>query len=145
MSRYLRVSPHSITPLHPIRADRSHHLRELVARMRVDGWEGRPILVERTSADRYQAWTATHRLAAARRVGMLTVPVVVIDRDKYIRRWGDTGRLLVEDVDDDMDKYAALLQAGDFMAARVMHQEIEMNLGADAQRCGSGPYAHRCL
>ena len=34
-----------------------------------------------------------------------------------------------------LDRYSALLAAGDKLAARVMHQEVELNLGGDAQRC----------
>ena len=175
--RRLDVDPRNITPLHRVKKRRKHHLRELVRRLRESGWQGRPLLVERIGRNRYQAWTGTHRLAAARRLRMRRVPVVVIDSQKWIRRWGppddrtivvpvpgfpgelclrpsdarklvkrlrrelaacseESGPLLlVDEVDDDFDKYVALLQAGDTLAARVMHQEVELNLGGDAQRC----------
>ena len=145
MSRHRRVDPQHIMPLHGIASSRAQHLRELIARMRKHGWQGRPLIVEEVSPYRYQAWTGTHRLAAARRIGM-RVPVVLIDKDKWVRRWGTPkGSLFVDEVGGDMDKYVALLWAGDLLAARVMHQEIELNLGGDAQRCGSGARAHPCL
>ena len=144
MSRFRRVDPHHITPLHELHASRAPHLRDLMARMRASGWEGRPVLVEDVAPNRYQAWTATHRLAAARRNG-LYVPILLIDKAKWIRRWGIPPGLFVDEVDDDMDKYLALRDAGDRLAARVMHQEIELNLGGDAQRCGIGAHAHACL
>ena len=133
--RRLAVDPRNITPLLRVKKSRKHHLRELVRRLRESGWQGRPLLVERTGRNRYQAWTGTHRLAAARRLRMRRVPVVVIDGQKWLRRWGPPEDLIVDEVDDDFDKYVALLQAGDTLAARVMHQEVELNLGGDAQRC----------
>jgi ParB-like nuclease domain len=133
--RRLDVDPRNVTPLHRIKKGRLHHLRELIRRLRESGWQGRPLLVERIGRNRYQAWTGTHRLAAARRLRMRRVPVVVIDHQKWLRRWGPPEDLIVDEVDDDFDKYVALLQAGDLMAARIMHQECELNLGGDAQRC----------
>jgi len=69
---------------------------------------------------------------------MKRVPVVLIDKDKWVRRWGQPRGLFVDAVRNisDMRKYTRLRDAGDRLAARVMHQEIEMNLGGDAQRCG---------
>ena len=144
MSRYRSVDPHNVEPLHGIRESRVHHLRELIERMRRGGWQGRPIVVEETAPNRYQAWTGTHRLAAARRLG-LRVPVLLIDKTRWIRRWGEPAGLVVDEVDDDMDKYVKLLAAGDTLAARILHQEIELNLGGDSQNCGIGPAAHPCL
>ena len=138
MSRQREVDPNNIVPVHDVKKERSHHLRELMRRMRRDGWSGRPLVVEETAPNRYQAWTGTHRLAAALRVGMKRVPVVLIDKDKWVRRWGQPRGLFVDAVRNinDMRKYTRLRDAGDRLAARVMHQEIEMNLGGDAQRCG---------
>ena len=128
------VDPRTITPLHHIKKGRAHHLRELIARMRLYGWQGRALLVEETKHGRYQAWTGTHRLAAARRLRE-RVPIVLIDKVKWVRRWGPPRGLFIDEVDDDLDRYSALLAAGDKLAARVMHQEVELNLGGDAQRC----------
>jgi len=133
--RRRHVDPRNITPLHRVKKSRKHHLRELILRLREEGWVGRPILVELTGPNRYQAWTGTHRLAAARRLRMRRVPVVIIHSAKWIRRWGPPEDLIVDEVDDDFDKHVALLEAGDLLAARVMHQEIELNMGGDAQRC----------
>ena|SRR5271166_1989750 len=145
MDRYRHVNPRHITPLHGTYKSREHHLRELVARMAAGGWYGRPLVVEETLPNRYQAWTGTHRLAAALTVGMPHVPVVLINKDRWIRRWGKPARLFVDEVGDDIDKYSALQEAGDLIAARVMQREVELNLGGDAQRCGIGVDAHRCL
>jgi len=138
MSRQRDVDPRNIVPLHEVKRERMDHLRELMRRMRLEGWAGRPLVVEETAPNRYQAWTGTHRLAAARRVGMRRVPVVLIDKDRWVRRWGQPRGLVVDAVrgGSDMRKYLRLLAAGDRLAARVMHQEIEMNLGGDAQKCG---------
>ena len=144
MSRYRTVDPLHVTPLHGILQSRAHHLRELIDRMRRDGWEGRSLIVEETTPHRYQAWTGTHRLAAARRVG-LRVPILLIDKDKWIRRWGEPRGLFVDEVGGDMDKFVKLFDAGDMLAARTMHQEIELNLGGDAQRCRIGATMHECL
>jgi hypothetical protein len=144
MSRYRWVDPRHVTPIHAIRKSREHHLRELLDRMRRDGWEGRPLIVEETAPHRYQAWTGTHRREAAQRVH-IRVPIVLIDKDKWIRRWGHPkGRLFVDDVDDDMDKYIALHLAGDLLPARIMHQEIELNMSGDSQKCRNGSL-HTCL
>jgi hypothetical protein len=43
--------------------------------------------------------------------------------------------LLVDEAGNDEDKYLRLLTAGDKLAASIMHLEIEMNLGGDAQHC----------
>jgi hypothetical protein len=133
--RRRKVDPRNITPLHRVKKRRKHHLRELIWRLRTFGWQGRPILVEEIAPNRYQAWTGTHRLAAARRLRWRRVPVVLIDPRKWIRRWGKPEGLIVDEVDDDFDKYVTLLQAGDKLAARIMHLEVELNLGGDAQRC----------
>jgi len=182
--RRRRVAPHSITPLHEIHESRRDHLRELMRRMRRDGWQGRPILVELISRTRYQAWTGTHRLAAARRLPLRHVPVVLIDQRRWLQHWGPPRGLLIDEVDGDrylktlisldfdniknalcddldryvairneigedinryitlrneigvdVDRYIALRDAGDTLAAAIMHQEIELNLGGDAQRC----------
>lgn len=139
MSRHREVDPRHITPLHELKRSRAAHLDELARRMQIDGCVGRPLIVEETSPGRYQAWTGTHRLGAARRVGLRRVPIVLIDKDKWVRRWGRPRGLFVDAVrrdGSDMDKYLMLRDAGDRLAARVMHQEIEMNLGGDAQKCG---------
>lgn len=133
--RRRNVDPYNITPLHRIKKGRLHHLRELMRRMRVEGWQGRPLLVELIAPNRYQAWTGTHRLAAARRLRMRRVPVVLIDKRKWVRKWGPPEDLFIDEVDGDFDKYVALRDAGDALAARIMHQEVELNLGGDAQRC----------
>jgi hypothetical protein len=98
------VDPRHITPLHSIDTSsrtRMGDLRELMRRLTLQGWQGRPLVVEDTSPHRYQAWTGTHRLAAARRVGLRRVPVVLIDKRKWIRYWGPAEGLFIDEVDGD--------------------------------------------
>jgi ParB-like chromosome segregation protein Spo0J len=128
------VDPRRINPLHRVRRKKTH-LPLLVALMRQHGWRGRPILVEQVKPGHYQAWTGTHRLAAAKRAPLRRVPVVLINLKKWAKRWGPIQRLAIDMVDDDEDKYVALLKAGDKMAADIIRQEVELNFSADAQGC----------
>jgi hypothetical protein len=132
--RYRMVDPHQIVPLHRIK--RYDDLDELIWRMKHFGWEGRRILVEEIGWEghRYQAWTATHRLAAARQLGIL-VPVLTVHLGKWERRYGHIDDLAIDMVNLDEEKYAALMKAGDILAANIMHEEIQMNLSGDEQDC----------
>jgi ParB-like nuclease domain len=144
MSRYRVVDPMNITPLHEIRAERMGHLRQLITRMKQEGWVGRPVVVEETDRNRYQAWSATHRLAAARRL-RLWVPILLINKERWIHRWGVPKNLFVDEVGTDEDKYAALNAAGDKLAAEVVRREIELNMSGDNQRSLVGRTMQSCL
>jgi ParB-like chromosome segregation protein Spo0J len=110
----------SINPPHGVRDQAK--LDTLVEGMRAGGWTGRPLLVERRG-DGYQAWTGSHRIAAARKIShAMEVPVVVIDADKMEAAGVDLSGLT-----DDEDKLAALIEAGDTEAADLMRREIEAN------------------
>jgi len=126
------VDPRRITPLHRVKRKKTH-LPLLVALMRENGWQGRPLLVEQVRPGRYQAWTGTHRLAAAKRAPLRRVPVVLVSLTKWAKRWGPIKKLAIDMVGDDEDKYVALLKAGDKLAADIIRQEFEINLSADAQ------------
>lgn len=71
--RLVRLS--AIDPLHAVRD--SIKLATLVESMYRRGWVGRPLLVA-VYGDGYQAWTGSHRIAAARVAGIERVPVKVI-------------------------------------------------------------------
>lgn len=108
-------------------------LSRIEADMRANGWTGRPILVERYG-DGYQAWTGSHRLAAARRVSRdLDIPVVVIDHDKMVATHGEmlNDKWLTQS-GDDYDRLAMLVEAGDDEAAALMREEIEANEAEEA-------------
>lgn len=83
------VAATSIRPPHEVR--RPAHLRALAARMRAHGWVGRPLLVEHSPAHGYQAWTGSHRIAAAQLVG-LDVPIVVVPSRAFARTGMKPGR-----------------------------------------------------
>jgi len=62
-------------------ANDTEFLARLVESMRKEGWKGRRLLVEESVQHRvsqYFAWTGSHRLEAAKEVGLLTVPCLVI-------------------------------------------------------------------
>lgn len=55
------------------------HIAAIAASMTQDGWRGQPLFVTApdTAGGLHQAWMGMHRLLAARRVGILGIPVVV--------------------------------------------------------------------
>jgi hypothetical protein len=83
-----------ILPFHEVRHARK--MRTLAERMSASGWQGRPLLAVET-VQGIQALTGSHRLAAARKAGLSTVPVYVItvsERDaKFLLRGDDHKRL----------------------------------------------------
>lgn len=118
-------------PLHRIKRPRD--LRELMRRLEIQGWVGRPLLVELVDRSHYQAWTGTHRLAAARRLGLRTVPVVTINLAKWVKAHGPIKTLAVDMATNDELRYSGLMAAGDKIAARIMQEEWEMNKNGDEQ------------
>lgn len=65
---------HRIAALHSVTDPRK--ASRLAESMQADGWHGEPLLVVKYG-DGYQAWTGTHRLAAAKSAGV-DVPVYVL-------------------------------------------------------------------
>jgi hypothetical protein len=113
-------------------------VRDLARSMRDHGWLGRPVLGEPLSRGRVQAWTASHRIPAARRAGLLEIPVRFIDRQRVERlmrlRGYPTGEVLVSRLPEDWydeDRLAFLTDAGDTHAAALMAMEIEANARDD--------------
>lgn len=130
--RVVWIDARRILPLHEIR--RPHHFRELVERMRRYGWQGRPLAVEALSGGRtklrasgdghYMGWTGTHRLAAARALG-IKVPVILINGGKASRQ------ALVRRTTTDRSRLMFLRRRRD-PAADLMLAELRINRAADA-------------
>ena len=59
---------------------RPEKVEKIAAVMRLNGWEGRPLLVEEGLDDRIFAWTGSHRIAAAKVIGLTTIPCRVLTR-----------------------------------------------------------------
>jgi ParB/Sulfiredoxin domain len=73
------LSPSSIIPVHE---PRDSELSTKIERsMWRSGWLGRPLLVLPEGDGIYQALTGSHRLAAARVVGLSTIPAIVLPED----------------------------------------------------------------
>ena len=101
----------SLDPLHEVRDETK--LAMLVASMDADGWTGRPLLVQDTGEGWYQAWTGSHRIAAAREAGIDSIPCVVIDNPTLDPHGSDSTRA------------RELSRAGLDAAADLMSQEEE--------------------
>lgn len=112
------IDPRLITPLHAVES--SPKLDSLVDSMRRDGWVGRPLLL--VNGD---AWTGSHRIAAAVAAGLEDVPCVCVEipyADLY-----DFGP--VTDDDDRLRLLESVFGLEDNEAAWLMSQEIASNLG----------------
>lgn len=71
----LDIDPYDVKPPHAPRE--KDKLAEITDSMKEVGWNGRPLVVV-DMEDYYQAVTGSHRLAAAKKAGLETVPVVAI-------------------------------------------------------------------
>lgn len=101
----------------------------LIASMRINGWQGRPLLVVAEGRG-FVALTGSHRLAAAVELD-LDVPCLVINTDDYE---GDEWEWsCIMDAHDDVDRLVALAAAGMVdaelgPAVALMRQEIDSNV-----------------
>ena len=110
-SKLKTIKLDEIDPLHEVRdADK---LESLTESMRSGGWIGRPLLVQDTGEGWYQAWTGSHRIAAAIAAELDTVPCIVI-ADADLDCHGD-----------DTDRWAGLNKANLDDEADLMAQEDE--------------------
>ena len=109
--------------------------------MRERGWEGRPLLGELLSSGHVQAWTGSHRIPAARRARLPSIPMRFIDRDRVERRMRalgyDVGAVLISRLPAewyDIDRERFLLEAGDTHGAAVLRLEIDANARDDRSK-----------
>lgn len=125
------IETRRIRPPHEVRDDAK--LKQLVESMKSYGWIGRPLLAEQAGDEnQFQAWTGSHRLAAAKKAGLEEIPVVLLDdelieaselveRGKYGRFWDS---LLS---DDEKGRLALLKDAGEEQAADLLKEELDAN------------------
>lgn len=112
------LRPDQVLPPHEIRDE--DKLSALVASMRRTGWTGRPLLVVAEGGDYFQAWTGSHRIAAANALG-IAVPCVVMETVSA-EDHADSGP-----VTDDDDRLALLRSLGREQEAALMAAEVEAN------------------
>jgi ParB-like chromosome segregation protein Spo0J len=123
------MDPKNIEPLHGVR-DRDK-FEALVSSMNQKGWVGRPLVVT-AGAGRMWAQTGSHRLAAARAVGLETVPVIIIDIDGVDGEvdeveYDEYGRLDLGR--DDEERAETLRRLGLELSARAMEAELREGWG----------------
>jgi len=113
---YEQIPPQDLNSLHEVREQEV--FKELVVSMAENGWQGRPLLVI-DCEDKYVAWTGSHRIAAARKVGLLEVPCYVVSEHELLphgveAKWGHH---------DDSDRLSVIQKIGDEVALDLMWQE----------------------
>jgi len=86
--------------------------------MEENGWQGRPLLVIERQSD-YLAWTGSHRLAAAAKAGLESVPCYVLHESRLQQHGFDAerGHAL------DYERMEILKKIGDEDALRIMWME----------------------
>lgn len=123
------LSPTRILPPHEVRD--KNKFQALVKAFFLEGWQGRPLLVEPAPDDGPAwAWTGSHRLAAAKAAHLEEIPVVYVDTEKleaegYLR--GQKG-YFVELLFDDYEKERALRSSDDTKALELIEIELQKNL-----------------
>lgn len=114
------------------------HLQSLVESMRNRGWIGRPLLIEevyRYGFPQYIAWTGSHRIEAAKRVGLAYIPCLVITHQEadsafsgaeYDQNGFSSWRDAVTSAEGPLDTHRlrGLERAGLAQAAHMLMQEI---------------------
>ena len=81
------VSPKNIIPLNGVTVP--ENLAKIVASMTENGWVGDPIVVV-PCGEAYQALTGSHRIEAAMRAGLETIPVELVESDRLTEeQWSD--------------------------------------------------------
>ena len=108
------LNPHEIKPPHE--ANRPAILAWLVADMQ-KGWAGQELLVIKIK-DRYQAWTGSHRIAAACIVGLSLIPCYVISENDFEACGVDVNRPV-----NNLQKLEALQKLGDERAIELIKDE----------------------
>jgi hypothetical protein len=106
-------APHEVTD--------AEKLAALIAGMEADGWQGRPLLLLEVG-DAYQAITGSHRIAAAKAIGLEEVPAIIINSEAFY----GAGYEPTDMWDDDV-RLSILKEIGDTAAAELMQAEIDAN------------------
>ena len=141
MSESALLDPNDIDPPHE--AHDEPLLARLVENMKRDGWERRRLLVEDITLgpDRYQGWTGSHRIEAARRAELPQVPCLVLtveERKKAeleaiagnvlgLAGYGSFLKLVSHGLqrNDNKGRLKALVRAGLEEAAELMQEELD--------------------
>ena len=124
------IATDRINALHGVRD--AAKLSALVASMRAEGWQGRPLLGE-LGSDGYTVhlWTGSHRYAAAVAAGLDEIDVLLVDADALIasghepqaERRGGVETLRNAMPEDDA-AILAILRAADPEAAELFATEL---------------------
>lgn len=132
------VEPWRIHPPHE--SPDAAKVKRIAESMRDGGWLGRPLLVEPVAADigsntitAYKAWTGTHRLMAAMRVG-IQVPVIILDMDRWLAAFKgalEPGQRLFDATGStDEERLAYAERVGDTNAALLLAAEVRARKAA---------------
>lgn len=129
----IQLALEKVQPPHEVDAH-SSHLQEILASLQEHGWTGRPLLVEELPDGNYRAWTGSHRIAAAKKLRLSTVPCLLINTAK-MEKAGRKRCTLGEGAPwyggdcswwDDFS-YKLLRKVKDGPASRLMMLELESN------------------
>ncbi len=116
MGRLINIDPQALTPPHEPRM--TALVEELAEDMQEVGWQGRPLLVFRRNNGSYVAWTGSHRIAAARVVGLKTIPCYVLLESSLIKHGYDADDGIL-----DYERLEMIRKIGDSRATELMWQE----------------------
>jgi hypothetical protein len=107
-----------IQPVHEVKdADKFNIIK---SSMEQNGWQGRPLLVV-DMVDYYQAFTGSHRLAAAQEAGIEEIPVAVVDLNQMCEDY----EMTVDDLLSDIEfTYYTLKKEYDQEAAELLYEDI---------------------
>lgn len=119
------VNASQVKPVHGLKS--KDKLNAIVAGMKEKGWEGRPILAIKEKGKKLHGLTGTHRVLAARKVG-IGVPVHILKGEELEEAGIDPEFIRAT---DDEDKEYKLRRAGFTQAADLMKEENDRNEAAD--------------
>lgn len=106
----------TLTPLHEPRD--CQYLQNLADDMEENGWSERPLLVIERDND-FLAWTGSHRIAAAKLAGLVSIPCYVVQECELTSRGFDAAQGHVQDY----ERLEILKKLGDQTALRIMWLE----------------------
>lgn len=132
----VQTDPEKVVPLHPVH-DPSKRAK-LQQSMETSGWQGRPILTISTGEEE-EAITGSHRIYAARRAGLATVPVISVKYEDLVEAAADLGydpTEIINSLRDDEDRAAFLEHAASLQpentalkqAAKLMRMEVDSRM-----------------